>query len=80
MGTYAIMRITDDDLARWKETFAKDGIVYETDDEYREAISNLVGFFDILIQIDREQKNSPPHSNNDDGMYVYDKDGNKVIL
>lgn len=74
------MTITDDDLARWKETFAKDGIAYETDDEYREAISNLVGFFDILIQIDREQKNSPPHSDNDEGMYVYDKDGNKVIL
>lgn len=75
------MTIDDKDLAQWKATFAKDGIVYKTDEEYREAISNLIGFFDILIEIDRKQKNSPRLTDkNDDGMYVFDKDGNKVIL
>jgi len=75
------MTIDDKDLAKWKATFAKDGIVYKTDEEYREAISNLVGFFDILIEIDQKQKNSPPLTDKDDGgMYVFDKDGYKVIL
>ncbi len=75
------MTIDEKDLAKWKATFAKDGIVYKTDEEYREAISNLVGFFDILIEIDQKQMNSPDSAIDDDGgMYVFDKDGNKVIL
>jgi hypothetical protein len=37
--------IDEASLKKWKSTFAKDGIKYETDVEYREAIHNLVGFF-----------------------------------
>lgn len=80
MDTYTIM-ISDEDLAKWKTTFAKDGIEYETDDEYREAITNLVGFFDILIEIDQKQKAATSSTDKtDDGMYLIDKDGNKIIL
>ncbi len=43
-------------LEAWKESFAKSGIKYETDEEYKEAIYNLVGYFDVLIQIDLAQK------------------------
>lgn len=43
-------------LEDWKASLAKSGITYETDDEYREALRNLAGFFDILIQIDLDQK------------------------
>lgn len=50
------MKLTDKELAEWKEAFAKSGIKYETDDEYREAVYNLVGFFDVLIQMDQQQK------------------------
>ncbi len=42
-------------LLAWKESFAKSGINYETDDEYKEAIYNLAGYFDILIQMDLAQ-------------------------
>ncbi|HTE57194.1 MAG TPA: hypothetical protein VK694_00465 [Verrucomicrobiae bacterium] len=48
--------LTDEQLQRWKEVFAKDGIVYDTDDDYREAVSNLVGYFEILIEMDRSQR------------------------
>lgn len=48
--------LSDKELAKWKESFAKDGIVYETDDEYREAVRNLVGYFDVLIQMELQQK------------------------
>ena len=48
--------LSDKELHEWKETFAKDGIVYDSDDVYREAINNLVGFFDVLIQMDLQQK------------------------
>lgn len=58
-------KIDDKSLEEWKKSFAKSGIVYKTDDEYREAIHNLVGFFDVLIQMDLQQKqaqqtNNPP--------------------
>lgn len=48
--------ITDKQLEGWKNALAKSNIIYDTDDDYREAMHNLVGFFDVLIQIDLEQK------------------------
>lgn len=72
--------VDDDSLARWKTTFAKDGIRYETDGEYREAIHNLVGFFEVLIEIDKANKHTKKSDDNDDQMYLLDKDGNKIIL
>jgi len=51
-----VIELTDKQLQKWKDTFAKDGIVYDTDDDYREAVSNLVGYFDILIQMDLAAK------------------------
>lgn len=43
-------------LADWKKTLANMGIRYKTDDEYKEAFHNLVGYFDVLIQMDLQQK------------------------
>ncbi|HYG83400.1 MAG TPA: hypothetical protein VD907_00805 [Verrucomicrobiae bacterium] len=51
-----MLELTTKQLEKWKETFAKDGIVYDNDEDYREAVSNLVGYFDVLISIDQEQK------------------------
>lgn len=48
--------ITGKDLDDWKIAFAQSGIKYETDEEYQEAIYNLVGYFDTLIQMDQQQK------------------------
>lgn len=50
--------LTNNELQRWKEVFAKDGIVYDSDDDYREAVSNLIGYFDILAQVDIAQKDT----------------------
>lgn len=49
-------------LAEWKETLAKSGIIYETDEEYEEALKNLAGFFDVLIQIDLESNRRESNS------------------
>lgn len=51
-----MVELTDKQLEDWKKSFAKDDIVYETDDEYREAVHNLVGYFDVLIQMDLAAK------------------------
>lgn len=52
-----IMRtITGKDLEDWKVAFAKSGIKYDTDEEYQEAIYNLVSYFDTLIQMDQQQR------------------------
>ena len=51
-----INKMNEKKLADWKKTLAGSGVTYETDDEYKEAFSNLVGFFDILIQMDLQQK------------------------
>ncbi len=48
--------ITGKDLESWKLAFAKSGIKYDTDAEYQEAIYNLVGYVEILIQMDQQQK------------------------
>ncbi|MEO5498943.1 MAG: hypothetical protein ABIR46_00420 [Candidatus Saccharimonadales bacterium] len=45
-----------EELKRWKKIFAEDGITYENDGKYIEAVTNLVGYFDTLIQIERSQK------------------------
>ncbi len=50
------MHISEERLTAWKKAFAKSGIKYETDDEYKEAIFNLVGYFETLIEMDKQQK------------------------
>lgn len=50
--------LTEKELKKWKEAFAKKGIVHKTDDEYREAVHNLVGYFDILVRMDLQQKST----------------------
>jgi hypothetical protein len=51
-----MVELTEKELQDWKDTFAKDGIAYDTNDEYREAVHNLVGFFDVLVQMDLAAK------------------------
>lgn len=74
--------IDEEQLERWKDTFAKDGIIYETDNEYHEAIGNFVGFIDVLIEIDRKIKKHSDQARDDhlNELYLLDKDGNKIIL
>lgn len=71
-------RLSETELRAWKASLAKDGVSYDSDEEYHEAVSNLVSLFDVLIKIDKESQKSK--RGKDDEMYVYDKDGNKVIL
>ncbi|HCR55538.1 TPA: hypothetical protein DIV49_01065 [Candidatus Saccharibacteria bacterium] len=51
-------KITDKQLDDWKKALAKSNIIYDTDEEYRDAMSNLTGFFNILIEIDLQQKST----------------------
>ena len=70
--------LSQEELNRWKETFAKDGIIYKTDDEYREAMHNFTGFIDTLIKIDKSQKATNEKSTGE--PYLIDRGGNKIIL
>lgn len=47
-----------------KRSFADAGIVYDNDADYEEALRNLVGFFDVLIQMDLQQKAAKRQSEN----------------
>jgi len=51
-----VVTLTEKQLKEWKAALAKDGIVYDSDDDYKEAVSKLVEYFDVLIQIDLAQK------------------------
>ena len=51
-----MIELTNEQLAHWKEALTKDGIVYDSNKEYLEAINNLVGYFDLLIEIEKQQK------------------------
>lgn len=46
----------NDDINGIKKSFGEMGIKYEKDEEYIEAWHNLVGYFDVLIQLDLDQK------------------------
>lgn len=48
--------LSDEDLLQWKELFSRKNIFYDSDDDYREAAQNLVSYFDILLQMDQQQK------------------------
>lgn len=56
--SYMMSRQDDERLTSWKKSFAKIGIRYETDEEYEEAIHNLVGYFELLIEMDQQQRAS----------------------
>lgn len=58
--------MTEKQLTEWKDALAKSGIVYKTDDEYLEAMKNLAGFFDVLIQIDQRVKRNQTESSSED--------------
>jgi len=75
----AMLLLTPDKLESWKVSFARDGIVYETDEEYYEAMDNFVNFFETLVQIDRRIKDSP-NTDDHDGAYLLGEDGRKIIL
>lgn len=50
------MKIGDPAFIRFKESLMKQGAEYKTDEEYLEAFNNLVSYFDVLIEMDQEQK------------------------
>lgn len=50
------MTISDKSLDEFIALSEKEGIKYKTRVEAQEAASNLVGFFDVLIQMDLEDK------------------------
>lgn len=49
-------QINDKDLDEFIKISEKEGKKYESREEARTAASNLVGFFDILIQMDMEER------------------------
>lgn len=72
-----MQNIDDNSLENWKESFAKDGIVYNSDQEYREAIKNFTGFIELLIKVDSESKKLPTGSRSGkQDKYVLDRNGN----
>lgn len=50
------MKIGDPEFVEFKQSLIDKGANYETDEEYLEAFHNLVGYFDVLIKMDQEQK------------------------
>ena len=49
-------QVSDKSVEKFKELCEKKGIKYETEAEYREAMHNLVGFVDLLVEMDMAQR------------------------
>lgn len=75
-----MLSLAPKELENWSESFAKDGIVYKTDNGCLEATSNLVGLIDLLIEINKNQKEKPTSKDDDPRMYFIDKNGIKILL
>ena len=52
------MAMNKKELEGWKKALAESGIKYDTDEEYEEAIHNLIGYFQILIEMDKQAKDT----------------------
>lgn len=48
--------ISDKSLKEFKEICDKEGIKYESEAEYRDAAQNLFGLFDLLIEMEMEER------------------------
>lgn len=74
-------QINDEHLKSLKQSFAKSGINYKSDNDYLAASQNLNGLIDILLKIDNDPKSNLDADTDKVERYVlYDKDGNKIIL
>ncbi len=51
-----MVRISDKEFDKFLELSEKEGHKYKTREDAREAANNLVGFVDVLIRIDQEEK------------------------
>jgi hypothetical protein len=49
-------QISDKSLKGFKEACEKDGIKYETEQEYRDSAQNLLNFLSTLIEIDQKER------------------------
>ncbi len=50
-----MVHITPESVEQWRKTFKEQYGVDYSDQEAREAASNLVGLFDLLLKMDRKQ-------------------------
>lgn len=48
--------LSNQSLNALKDLWTKEGITYSTDTEYREAAQNLLGYFDILVEIEMQER------------------------
>ena len=51
------MKIGDPAFIRFKQSLIDQGADYETDDDYLEAFNNLVGYVELLVEMEQDQKN-----------------------
>lgn len=47
-----MVELSDKQLRDWKALFDKEGVKYESDDDVNDMVNSLVGYFDVLIQMD----------------------------
>ncbi len=53
-----MIEIDSKELEGWKKALAESGIKYDTDEEYEEALFNITGFFETLIEMDQQLKDT----------------------
>jgi hypothetical protein len=51
-----MMKIGDPAFIEFKNSLMERGADYETDEEYIQAFKNLVGYFDVLIEMDQDER------------------------
>lgn len=72
--------ISEKHMNEFKELCEKKGIKYETEDEYRQSMYNLVGFFDTLIEMDMAQRALKKRLETEPKGYALEGDGRNCSL
>ena len=72
--------ISDKHLKESKAICEEKGITYETEAEYKDAANNLIGFFDILIQTDMEERTRKERLKSESKGFVLEGKGRTCSL
>lgn len=68
-------QISDKDLDEFIKISEKEGHKYKTPEEAREAAQNLVGFVDILVQMDMERRRKDARLKDEPGGFAFEGKG-----
>lgn len=75
-----MVNVSDDSLDEFIEISKKEGIEYKDRDDARRSANNLVGFFDVLIEIDQQERVRKKRLEDEPNGFTFEGNGRNCCL